>query len=271
MGKEATPGKQTRVRILWIVGGILALALVIFAGAAISTPKKPAPPATIELSPNEQASLLATQAEVAASQDATAQARQLAEKALKLDAANATALAVIAKLDESSKAAAKPVTKPATKPGTKPGTKPVAPATDSYTTGVKDVADLLPGDIAGWKRGMVSVHEGEGVVTYEPTVQDPAFGAVVRVAVYVHDMKTASKASEFVEKVDKRLYSKNGASIKVGTLTGYTGTDGAQLAVVAFPRGRYAFEVLASGKPGATAAAMLTVAKSIAGFVPATK
>jgi hypothetical protein len=254
-------------RALWVIGGIVVLALVIFGVAAISSPKQPEQPVQIELSPQQQAAALASQAEAAASREDTAQARQLAEQAIKLDAANTVANNVIKKLDEAAKP--KTVAKKPTTQAT-PAT-PANPANDPYVIGVKDVGTLLPGDIATWERGMVSVQGGEGLVTYEPSNASAAYPVAVRVTFGAHDFDTAAKANTYATETLKRTYAKEGAAVNVGLASGYTGTDGSRLAVVSFSRGRYAFDALVYGKPGVSVAQMKNLALQLANELPATR
>ncbi len=263
MGKGTFKDRLTLKNVLWVAGGIVLLALVIFGVAAISAPKKTTPPETIQLTPEQQAGQLAVQAEMAASKDDTATARTLAEQAIRIDAANETAKAVIRKLDEQAAAAKKPASKPTT-------SAPVTPAADDpYVVGVKDVKVLLPGDIAGWEKGTVSAQEGEGLVTYEPAPGNAAGSTTVRVTFAVHDFKDGAKASAFSNETMKRVYSKDGGQVTIGTATAYTGSDGGRLAVVTFPRGRYAFEVLVNGQPGVPAPELKAVAAKLATSLPA--
>jgi len=191
----------------------------------------------------------------------------LAQKALKIDATNEAAKAVIARIDKET-AAKKAAAKPAT--GSTATPTPAAPAADDqYVVGVQDVKVLLPGEISGWEKGTVSVQEGEGLVTYEPASSNAAYPTTVRVTFSVHDFKDGGKAAAFSNETMKRVYSVDGGQVAVASHTAYTGTDGARLAIVTFPRGRYAFEVLVNGKPGASAAEMKALALKLAGSLPA--
>lgn len=266
MGKVSALWSRTAVRrAVWIVGSVLLLAAVIFGVSAISNPKKSGAPSTIELTPSETAQQLAVQADIAASRDQTATARQLAEKALKLDATNAAASDVIKRLDAKA-AAKKSVSTPAAVATATPAATP-----DTYSTAVKDVGALLPDAIAGWTKGSVSVQGGEGLVTYEPKTSSPEYRTTVRVTFSVHDRESAAKATSFVDSTIKRVYASEGAAVTVGTQAGYTGTDGARLAVISFARGRYAFEALVYARPGVSAAQMKALALQMAGQLPAAR
>jgi hypothetical protein len=267
MGKGISANSQIIKRVLWVVASVVVLAVVIFGVAAISKPKNVGTPQSIEVTPQQQAQSLATRADTAASNDETAAARQLAEQALKLDATNKTAQAVITKLDQASKSTT-PAKKPASKPASKPATvAPVAP--NVYVAGTKDVSILLPGAISGWTRGTVVADSAEGQVTYDPPVSSPSYPKFVRVTFYVHDFKTDAKAKDFVSGTTKRVYTSEGSPVNIGASTGYSGTDGARLAVVAFARGRYAFEVMVNGRPGVSAADMKALALQLADSLPA--
>jgi len=67
-----------------------------------------------------------------------------------------------------------------------------------------------------------------------------------------------------VKSVDKKVYPGDGATVKFGTQSGYFGTDGARLAVAAFARGRYAFEVVVYSQEGIKPSTLRPLAAKLA-------
>jgi len=250
-------------RILVIVASVVGLALLIFGVSAISSAKKPAETtvATTQLSGEARAELLANRALAAASKDDTVTARSLAESALKLNAANQVAVGVIRRLDEEAESAA-PTTTPTS-------SKTTTATSDVWTKATKTPATFLPKKVAGWTAGDVVTLGSEAQVTYQPDEGAKDGSSAIRATFFVHDRGTAAKASAFVSTVDKKVYPGAGTTAKFGTQNGYFGTDGARLAVAAFPRGRYAFEVVVYSQQGIKPATLLTLATKLATAFPA--
>jgi len=230
-------------RILIALAAVIGLALLIFGVSALSSTKEPAETVatTTQLSPEAQADILAQRAVAAESQNDTATARSLAESALQLNAANQTAVAVVKRLDEAD-----PGTTPAT---TKPATETPTTA-DTWSKPIKNVASVLPTAIVGWTAGNIVSQKGDAQVTFTPDPDGTDSGTAIRATFAVHDRGNAAKASTFVKSVDKKVYPGDGATVKFGTQNGYFGTDGARLAVAAFARGRYAFELVVYSQEG---------------------
>jgi len=266
MGKEAAPKRRLVRRILVIASSVAVLAAVIFAVSAISSPKKPAESksAALEVPSTTQASRLVEQACSAQSRNDTESARALAQSALKLDSGNVVAQKVIADLDRSASSAKPQAT---SKPAALKPASAVATA-GPYSTAVASVGRLLPTTIAGWTAGAPVARGGEGLVTFEPKRATGSYRSVVRATFSVHDRKTSSAALSFLTKVDKTLYAKDGASARVGAVSGHFGTDGAQLAAFAFTRGRYAFEVVLYARPGTKPATLKPLALELADSLP---
>lgn len=117
-----------------------------------------------------------------------------------------------------------------------PGT---APASDPWLEPTADMGLLLPELIDGWQRALPDVSEDSAGVSF-----DPARRGEIRLALFaVHDRENEAAAEQFIEDVSKRAYPEDSASVKVGKMDGYFGTNGTIAATVAFSRGRYAFEV----------------------------
>lgn len=267
MGKDLqlTP---TMKRVAVWVAAVIGLALLIFGVSAISSTKRPADSTatTTQLSAEARADVLARRALAAASENDTGTARSLAESALKLSATNQTALGVIDRLDAADRASRPATTAP---PSATPTTTAIAP--DAWTKPVKNLATLLPTAVAGWTAGSVVVEGSDALVTFEP-VQDTAdAGSSVRVTFNVHDRGTPAKATAFVSSVDKKVYPGDGSSLKIGTSNGYFGTDGARLAVAAFARGRYAFEVVVYSQQGIKPATLRSTVLKLASSLPAAR
>jgi len=244
-------------RILVAVAAVIGLALLIFGVSALSSTKQPTETVatTAKLSPETQADLLAQRAVAAESANDTATARSLAESALKLNAANQTAIAVVKRLDEAN-------------PGTTP--TPNKPATDTTTTAdtwskpIKNMASILPTAIAGWSAGDIVAVKGDAQVTFTPDAEGGDSGSAIRATFAVHDRGSAAKAKTFVKSVDKTIYPGDGGTVKFGTQSGYFGTDGARLAVAAFARGRYAFEVVVYSQEGIKPSTLRPLAAKLA-------
>lgn len=263
MGKEGA--RFTRNRVVWGAVGALALAGVIFAASALSSPSKSEPPAPSKLSAPIRAEQLARSAQQALSENQTATALAAANQALKLDPQNAAAQQVV-----NSATTPEPSEPAPSKPATSTNTDTAADA--KYLKPVSDLGSLLPASITGWTTGQMVKVKPDALVTFEPKSSTPAAGKVVRVIFNVHDQGSASKAAQFVTRVDKRAYTKNQSAVDVGAVKGaFFGTDGRGVAAVAFARGRYAFELVVAVRPGTTPGTLKQLATQLAGSFPATK
>lgn len=235
----------------WTVGA-LVLALVIFAGAALSQPGA-SKRSTPQLTPAVRSQKLATQASEAASRGETQTALSLAEKSLKLDSSNATAKRVVAIVKDAAPASssASPVSggsAPSGAPATATAPTPVGP----YADKVDDLSTLLPTSVSGWRSGSVTARGDDALVTFAPTSSSPEYRTTTRATFTVSDFATEAKAAAFVNDVEKRVYSTSGTTTQVGVVSGYSGTDGSRLFVFAFARGRFVFETLVNARPGVT-------------------
>lgn len=254
----------------WTAGALI-LALVIFAGAALSQPgasRRTAP----RLTPAIQSQKLATQASEAASRGETQTALSLAEKSLKLDSSNATAKRVVATVKNAAAGTSPDSSAPAESASASgaplPATDP-APA-GQYADKVDDLSTLLPTSVSGWRSGSVVARGDDALVTFTPVSTSPEYRTTTRATFTVSDFVTESKAAAFVNDVEKRVYSKSGSTTQVGVVSGYGGTDGSRLFVFAFARGRFVFETLVNAKPGVTAD-LSAVATALAASFPASR
>ena len=232
-------------RVLVAIAAVVGLALLIFGASALSSTKKPAETVatTTQLSAEAQADILAQRAVAAESANDTATALSLAESALKLNAANQTAAAVVRRVGGTN-------TNPGTNPTTTKPTTNTTTTADTWSKPIKDMESVLPTGIAGWTAGNVVSQKGDAQVTFSPDADGTDSGSAIRATFAVHDRGSVAKANTFVKSVDKKVYPGSGATMKFGTQSGYFGTDGARLAVAAFARGRYAFEVVVYSQEG---------------------
>ncbi len=249
-------------QVLWTTAGIVVLAAVIFAGGALSNPDAPPAPAPRPTALQSAQTYAGQAAAALASNDASAAVR-LANQALALDGSNATARQVL----ESAKnrSASAPAEEKATAAAP-------APRDDSaYLEKIDGIQALLPQSIEGWSAGAISAEGSDALVTFEPTSGVPEYGTTTRVVFSAHDRKTASKAKKFVSAVNKKAYPGDALTVQVGVMPkAYFGTNEAGGAVVAFSRGRYAFEVTVVAQGSSTDELKKTATK-LAASLPAAR
>lgn len=256
MTDSQTPKRTLWRRAVMTAAGVLGLAAVIFGVAAVSEPAKRTPPVT-GLSAAEEADRLAADAAEALSAEDTSTAVRLAEQALAADSSNRTAQRVRA-------AAGEPQSDPDT-----PNASP-ADAPDPYAAVVTDASKLLPLKMRDWVRGREVVQAGEALVTFEPRVGGDDFDAAVRVLILSHDRGSSTGARRFVADVTKVAFPHAGKAVKVGDIPdGYAGQDVSQQVVVAFARGRYAFELIVTPQPGSDPKKTAKLALDLAARHPA--
>ena len=169
----------------------------------------------------------------------------LLERVLADDPSHARADALLSRLNGDNASGA---TQTGDEPGATPDQQPAAPedddaggvpVVDPWLGPSADMGLFLPEVIDGWQRGLPDVSQDSAGVSFDPSAR-----GAIRLAVFsVNDRQTEAAAKQFIEDVSKRAYPQDGASVKVGNLDGYFGTNGAIAATVAFARGRYAFEV----------------------------
>ena len=265
--------KDTRLspvlkRVLVGIAAVVGLALLIFGVSAISSTRKPAAEttaSTTQLSDEAQAEQLANQALTAASNAETDTARTLAKSALKLNAANQTALSVIAKLDEAAKQSSAATLQPA------PSNTTTSAPVDQWLKSAAKLSAFLPSKIVGWSAGSVVAQGADAQVTFSPESDSEDDGSAIRATFSVHDRGSVAKAGRFVSAVDKKVYPGDGTVATFGTQRGYFGTDGARLAVAVFARGRFVFEVVVYSREGIKPSTLLTLATKLASAFPAAR
>jgi len=269
---------DTMRRGLWVALAVAALAGVIFAGAALSSPSSDTPAEPSKLSTAVESESYARDAQVALSNNETATAVALAEQALTLDPQNRTALSVVAASRVPAPTVSEAVDDPQDPQDPDDTEDQAATPTQKadldkgFTEKVGALSSLLPAAVSGWVAGQVVEQGPDALVTLDPAKGSIASEKALRAIVSVHDMKTAAKAKDFVTRVSKRTYSKSGGTVKVGVIPdAYFGTNGSTVAVVSFSRGRFAFDVVVPAQSGVKPTDAKAVAVSVAAAVPATK
>lgn len=252
-------------RVWWTAGTVAVLAAVILVVAAISAPKQSALE-TKKPSPEIQAESLAKQAETALSNGETSTAVALAEQALEEDTQNQTAKRVI----EQAESPQQNQTTTNNGDSSDETSTPVA-QDQAYSKAVADMTTLLPVSVKDWSKGTVVKQKSEALVTFEPNSGNAAGRSTVRALVIAHDRGTSAKAQAFITKVDKRVYTKDKTSVDLGAVNAYFASDGTKLAVVAFARGRYAFEVILTAQPRVKPGTLKEAAVVVASRLPAAK
>jgi hypothetical protein len=217
---------SARVRAsLWIGGTILAAAVIIVVFGALSTPRttvEPAPRSTTV--PGLQAY---TDGMAALAAGETTKAVALLKSAA--EAGNTQAAERLAEITDASAT---------------PSTPGAAPTDEALSKPVSDASSLLPATMTGYTPAKVEKNPDGAIVAFQPTFDGP-YGKVTMVVLSVLDKGSEAQAREYVEQLS-RAYPANGAAVTVGTRQGRFGTDGSHLAAVAFSRGRYAFEAVAT-------------------------
>jgi hypothetical protein len=248
-------------RWVWVALGVVALAAVVYLGGALTPDEQGSAPST-KLTPELEAQKFARDAESALSANDTDTAVTLAQRALKTDPNNVQASTILARAAAKSE-----LTDP---PAEDAGDS--APEKSQYLSEVKDLPSMLPPRISGWVAGQVVDVAPDALVTYQPAVGSSADAQAKRAVFSVHDMKSSAKAEQFLQEVAKVAYAQSTAAVAVGSVKkAHFGTDGAGTAVVAFARGRYAFETLVVAEPGVSPAGLKRMAVDLAASLPAAK
>jgi hypothetical protein len=230
-------------RGLWMGGTILAAAAIIGLFGALSAPKPVVQPApTSATAPGLQAY---TDGMAALAAGETTKALALLKSA-----AAAGNKSAAERLEEIA----------STAPSSTPD---AAPTDETLSRPVADVASLLPASITGYTTTKVEKNPDGAIVAFQPTYDGP-YGKVTLVVLSVLDKGSEAQARAYVEQLS-RAYASNAATVTVGTRQGRFGTDGSHLAAVAFSRGRYAFEAVATAsRPDPSTVGDITIAAAAA-------
>lgn len=124
------------------------------------------------------------------------------------------------------------------------GTVPTTTPSTSDPAAVDDLGSLLPVSVAGYDLAEPEISRTSAILALEPTFQGP-YGKVSIVVMTVMDKETAAAAKAYVDALPK-AYPQNGETLPVGADQARFGTDGSRLAAVAYSRGRYVYEVVAT-------------------------
>ena len=265
IGTPASKSERRRRALIVFAASVFVLALVFIGFAMFSSPDKEPAPADLGMSAAEQSDSLYDQALAAlASGDATAAVGLLTEAVAK-DPANEAAAKKLASLQDKS---ASPVSEPSATESDTPN--PPADPNAGYTAAVADLAKLLPTVAAGYELSQPLTTDKDAQVSAEglrsgsmPTVRTATF--------YVHDMGSIEAAASFVKNQARIAFPENGADVSVHSFDAYFGTDGDQIAVVSFSRGRFAFEVILAARSGTAPGSLLDSAVESAKSFPAAR
>lgn len=246
-----------RVRgVLWGLLAVGVLAAVILGVGALTSPKRP-DASLPELTSEQPGSIQYGEGMAALTSGDTTRAVSLLQKAA--TAGNEPAKA---KLKEIGKRAA-PVSLPPTTPPAN-GKKDL----DAGYTGELEPATLLPYGVTGFAAGTVGADGESAILPLDPSVGSQYYGVVSKAVLTVLDASTVAKAQAYIDGLGKAYPQKVGP-VTVGIVPGRTGADDEHSASVVFRRGRYVFEVVATGPGEATA--IQSLAARIAEAFPASK
>lgn len=275
-GSSTEPTRRSgRRTLLWTLGSILLLALVVYAGAALSSPRDSkdddGQQASVQTPDGSDGAAtserLYEQAVKARRAGETTRALELANRAVEADPGNTRAVQLTVDLSSaaastlvasrSPSGASTSATGTSSTSGPAPGGAPVQPR-------VANIQSLLPASVAGYSLGTMQVARTDVVRSAEPAGGSADSRVVVRTLLSVHDRRTDVAARQWVDAVGKRLYAKNRARVTVAGGPALFGTDNARLAWTAFARGQYVFEVLITtqGNPVSAKAISLKLAEA---------
>jgi hypothetical protein len=211
-------------RGLWVGGTILAGTAVILVVGALSTPRSATEPASQASSASGLDAYTSGMAALAAGETTNA-------VALLKTAADAGNVQARERLAEIAAGASK-------------STPGAAAVDDAYSRPVADATSLLPASMTGYTAAKVETGPEGAILAFEPTYDGP-YGKVSRVVMSVLDKGSDAEARAYVDQLGS-AYPANAEDVTAGTRPARFGTDGSHLAAVAFSRGRYAFEVVAT-------------------------
>jgi len=239
-------------RTLWLVGTAVAAALVIAIGSAYSM-LRPTPQGGVSSGVTASDGDASYRAALAAlSSGETTKALELLRTAA--DAGNVDARS---KLNELTRTPSSPTTP----------TKAPPPA-NAYEKPAADVAAFLPTSVTGYTVSAAEKTGSDAILSLQPTYEGP-YGTVSLVVMTVLDKGSDAGARAYVDQLP-RAYPANAESLVVGAYPGRFGTDGSRLAAVAFSRGRFAFEVVATAsRPDPTK--VKDIALAVAAAFPAAR
>lgn len=115
---------------------------------------------------------------------------------------------------------------------------------DVFLGAISDLSTLLPTSFPDYGLGTPASLGDSASLSGSATGRGTA---PTRVVWSINDAGSAKSADEFVTKTSRNLYGSDSADVTIDGVAGYFGTDGTRFATVVYTRGRYVFEVVASG------------------------
>lgn len=235
---ETAAARRRRRNKAIIIGlaTVVVLAVLIVVASALA-PQEGASPRS-GLTQAQQSELLYQQALAALRSGDDTGAADFAKQAVAVDSTNAKAKTLLVKIDSDRATARKAG---GSKGATSSTQSTVPPGVDRvFDSKVADIAALLPTAFSGFDVGGVIAGKSDADVSGNPARPGPVF----RIAWAVHDRGSNAAATAFISKSSKVLYPTSPAAVTVDGFPAYFGTDGTQLATVAYARGRYVFETV---------------------------
>ncbi len=102
-----------------------------------------------------------------------------------------------------------------------------------------DLASLLPSSIPDYTAGSVSKDGGDALRPYYPKNT----ANVLALLVSVHLLASQSEAENFINRVNRVVFSKDAQNVTVNGYAAYFGTDGTTYATLAWAKGRVVYEL----------------------------
>jgi hypothetical protein len=146
-------------------------------------------------------------------------------------------------------------------------TATTAPTPAAYLKAASNMGTFLPASVSGYRLAQVETSTASAIVSAEPSDRTARL-SIPRVELAVLDKGTVAGASQWVSELSK-AFPAQVSPVTVGDTTGRFGTDASHLAVVAFSRGRFAFEVVVTVVRGTPAAQMATAVQLAETFAAA--
>jgi hypothetical protein len=216
---------------------VALIAVVILVSSLFSKPETPVTPDTTTTSTagpsTTRNDTLIDQAEKALASGDTTSAASLARQVLKSDPGNARALVVLEAVNSTTNGSSTSTTTA--------GNGTSASSDTGFLEALADFPALLPRSFSGYGMSFVATDAANADVSGSPVREGgPAF----RIAWAVRDRASVKAAADYITKTSKVLYPKSATTVDIDGIAAYFGTDGTQLATVAYRRGRYVFEVV---------------------------
>ncbi len=229
--------RKTLFRILGIAGGVVVLALVIFAVAAISSPK-----GGVGDLPIIKSLVGGSQPPVTDPSGKQFPGTQASTTTVGAGGASGN-LATTTATSGGGSGGSGGTGGGGGNGGNGTGGTPPDPKSISFAP----ISQQIPKSVTGYSMYRPYTTKTESIVTLDPTSSDRA--QVARVQLTVHDRGTTAAAQRFIAGVSKSVYPKDAALFPVTGVTGvtgatgYFGTDGNLIATAVWTVDRYVYEV----------------------------